>query len=62
MFNKVQANLCAATIIDDLCGRNGLMEEWDNLDEDIQAEIILEIRDRILDQDPGDEEYGLTGL
>jgi len=38
------------------------MEEWDNLDEDIQTEIILEIRDRILDQDPGEEEYETLGM
>jgi len=34
-----QAEEIADAIIDDLTDRKGLRHEWDNIDEDIQAEI-----------------------
>ena len=39
-MTKEQAEKAVDAILIDLCGRSGLQNEWDNIDEDIQEEIV----------------------
>ena len=42
MSREEQAELAAYRIIDDLQGRSGLGNEWDQIDESIRQEILEE--------------------
>jgi hypothetical protein len=39
MLKEATAIKIVTEIIDDLCDRSGLQNEWDGIDEDIQSEI-----------------------
>lgn len=38
-MTEEQALVAAQAVIDDLCGRSGLQNEWDNIDTETQREI-----------------------
>ncbi len=44
---KTAAELAVEAIIDDLSGRKGIGDEWDQIDPDIQDEIIEEWQEHI---------------
>lgn len=54
-MTPAQANRIVELILEDLCDRSGLGDEWSNIDDSVQAEIrtewasiiIAEIEDKI---------------
>lgn len=55
MVNQTPARAAALAIVSDLQGRKGLGDEWDWIDEDVQAEIVETWTDLIERETWGDQ-------
>ena len=47
-MNNAKATLIVEAIINDLCGRRGLRQEWEAIDEEIQQELKQEWVDLVI--------------